>query len=145
MGSAGSSGWAGGVFWDPCRRPALHPPVSCRNTRSTPSTRCCSLCCGGVRSSIACSARFSTASNEPSPVRRLAHAASCVSCSRNVAVPSASPWPSPCISHTLLCPCTEGSTPTLEEGVSCPVSLPLTSASDAGPGNVLLEFGIIKL
>lgn len=36
-----------------------------RNIQSTPSERCCSSCYEGVRSNIACSARCSIASNEP--------------------------------------------------------------------------------
>lgn len=54
-----------------CIRPSL-----CRSTQSTPSTRSCSSCCGGARSSIACSARSCTASSElcPQPECRLTSA-----------------------------------------------------------------------
>lgn len=42
-------------------------PSVCRNTRSTPSTRSCSSCYGGARSSTACSARSCTASSDAPP------------------------------------------------------------------------------
>lgn len=137
LGLRRASGWTrgcSGVPWEACSciRPCVH-----RNTRSTPSTRSCSSCCDGARSSIACSARSSTASSEPCcpvdlplpPLRPTAQ----------MAPASASP-PLSWTSHALCPSWVEGSPPALVEGAPCPCHLLWVSASGAAPGNVLLEF-----
>lgn len=90
MRAGGHGGRLRGVLgcpWGTC--PCIHPSV-CRSTRSTPSTRSCSSCCGGVRSSIACSARSCTASSEQRP--RL----ECPGAPRHLLEPPSCPPPCPC-------------------------------------------------
>lgn len=47
----------------------LSSAPSYRSIQNMPFERCCSLCCAGVRSNTACSARCSTASSEQSALR----------------------------------------------------------------------------
>ena len=101
-----------GVPWE--ARPSSDP-VSYRNTRSTPSTRSCSSCCGGARSSIACSVRSSTASSE---LRLPPQECRCLPTSTSLSLPRA----------------LDGGTP-----AALPRCLWLLPQR-ADPGNVLLEF-----
>lgn len=82
-----------------CIWPSVH-----RNTRSTPSTRSCSSCCGAARSSIACSARSSTASSEPSLPRGRPRA-SCASPTSPKRCPSTPPSSTPPQRCCPLSPC----------------------------------------
>lgn len=134
-----------GVLGSPREARSCIWPCVRRNTRSTPSTRSCSSCYDGARSSIVCSARSSTASSEPPWPHGLAQA----SCTSPPTPPGSLPPPPrgrrcPLPRHRCLelppvlhPPPVQGAPAAPQEGAFCLPRCLWASASGAGPGDVL--------